>query len=98
MSLKDNATHFQNFAGKIKTGTSDPLDPERGQMYYDTADDELRRYNGSAWKARMYTTTTSTSTSTTSTTTSTSTTTTSTSSSSSTSTTKSTSTSTTTTL
>lgn len=86
----------------------DPANPVVGDMYYDTTNNRLMRYDGAKWTGLAFTTststtTTSTSTSTTSTssstsTTSTSTSTTSTSTSITTSTSTSTSTSTTTTL
>ncbi len=95
------STTYRSIEAKFKTGTSNPTNPEAGEMYYDTANNRLMRFNGSYWTGVGFNTTTSTSstttsTSTTTTTTSTSTTTTTTSTSTSSST--STTTSTTTTL
>lgn len=89
-------SHMSSFERGIINLTTAPTEPVTGEMYYDTAQNKLFIYNGTAWKSASFTTTTSTSTSTTST--STSTTSTSTSSSTSTSTSTSSSTSTTTTL
>ncbi len=89
-------THISSFGSRIRGLTTAPIEPEAGDWYYDTAQNELFIYNGTAWKGASFTTTTSTSSSTT--TTSTSTTSTSSSTSSSTSTSLTTSTSTTTTL
>ena len=89
------STHYSKLAGKTKTRTSNPVDPKRGDEFYDNSANYHKRYDGTNWLGLAYTTSTSTSTSTT--TTSTSTTTTSTSSSTTTTTTSTTTTSTSTT-
>lgn len=92
-------TQHGSFEGRIRTGTTNPTNPRAGDMFYDTSNDRLMRFDGLKWTGVQFGTTTSTSTSTTtSTSTSTSTSTTSTSSSTTTTTSTSTSTSTTTTL
>lgn len=91
-------THFSGWAGKRRTKTTAegfPVDPQRGDEFYESTRNNYYRYNGSAWVGVHLTTTTSTSTSTTTTSTSTTTTSTSTSTSTTTSTTTSTSTTTT---
>lgn len=89
-------SHISSFERGIQNLTTAPVEPLAGDTYYDTTQNKLFIYNGTAWKGASFSTTTSTSTSTTST--STSTTSTSTSLTTSTSTSSSTSTSTTTTL
>lgn len=92
-------THFSNWAGKRRSRTlaeGYPSDPQKGDEFYNSTNNNYYRYDGSNWVGAHFTTTTSTSTS--STTTSTSTTTTSTSTSTTTSTSTSTSTSSTTTV
>jgi hypothetical protein len=94
MSLKDTGTHYSKLESNVKTRTQNPVDPQEGDMYYNTETDNLNIYEED-WYTTDFTTTTSTSTSTTTTSTSTTTTSTSTSTTLSTSTTISTSTTTT---
>src|SRR3990167_628014 len=96
------STTFGQLEGALRRGTSDPVSPAAGDMYYETTNNRWMRYDGTVWRGLAVTTSTSTSTSrttsTSTTTTSTSTTTTSTSVSTSTSTSISVSTSTSTTV
>lgn len=94
-------TTFSSLEAKFRTGTTDPTSPNVGDLYYDTTNNRLMRYDGAKWTGAQFNTSTSTSTSTTtstSTSTTTSTSITSTSTTTSTSTSTSTTTSTTTTL
>lgn len=94
-------TKHSQLESRIRELTSNPSNPDAGDLYYDTTNNRLMRYNGSYWAGLGFTTSTSTSTTSTSTstsTTSTSTSTTSTSTSTSLTTSTSITTSTTTTL
>jgi len=66
-------TTYQNLAGRLKTGTSNPSVAQDGDMYYNTTDNTWMRYNGSNWIGVEMTSTSTTTTSTSTTTTSTST-------------------------
>ena len=88
-----------NIEGRIRTETVVPANPVAGDMYYDTTNERLMRFNGTYWSGVLFTISTSTSTTiSTSTTLTTSTSVTTTSSSTTRSTSTSISTSTTTTL
>jgi hypothetical protein len=90
---------LNSIESKIRTGTSNPTNPNAGDMYYDTTNNRLMRYNGSYWTGLGFALSTSTSiTTSTSTSTSTSSSTSITTTSTSQTTSTSTSTSTTTTL
>lgn len=65
-------THFQKFAGRIRTQADNPTSPQTGEVFMDTDNGFLMVYNGTTWVGIPMTTSTSTSTSTTSTSTSTS--------------------------
>ena len=90
-------TKYNSLESKFRSEESQPSSPKVGDVYFDTENNRLMRFNGAYFSGIVFGTTTSTSTST-STTTSTSTSTTSTSSSTTTTMSTTTSTSTTTTL
>ena len=67
------STHYQAFESKILSQTTAPVEPQDGDMYYDTDDNKLCIWNAliSQWRFKNFTTTTSTSSSTSTTSTST---------------------------
>jgi|SRR5574343_572839 len=67
------STHYQAFESKILSQTTAPVEPQDGDMYYDTDDNKLCIWNAliSQWRCKNFTTTTSTSSSTSTTSTST---------------------------
>ena len=68
-------THVTGLQGKILVATTDPSDPQTGDLYFNSTEGNLNYYNGTGWITIEYTSTSSSSTSSSTTSTSSSTTT-----------------------
>lgn len=49
------SSHWSNFKGLIRARTSDPTNPNIGDMYYNTVNNALLYWTGNNWVAVLFT-------------------------------------------